>query len=318
MTVVEEQESNGTLEALLERLSRQSVTPGKHFDAYVDIDWDAAELQVEPSDPRWELVEWDPLGASEWYRTQPQAVRSQIGLHRIAEQMRTGLEFENVLQRGLLELAFRLPNGSPLFRYIHHEVIEESQHSLMFQEFANRSGTDPAGIPRLLRPGTIEVVKLARRLPGLFFLFILGGEEPIDYVQRRALREEREHLHPLLERIMRIHVTEEARHLSFARHYLRERVPELGWLRRQLLGLGAPLILGVMAALMLRPSRQMLRRYKVPHSVVRTAFRSPSARLELHVALRRARGLCDELGLITPASRLIWRGLGMMDPTLGA
>lgn len=316
MTILEEPDravvGATSFEALLERLSRQSVTPGKHFDAYVDIDWGAAELAMDRADPRWELPEWDPLGACGWYRTQPQAVRAEIGLHRIADQMRTGLEFENVLQRGLLELAFRLPNGSPLFRYLYHEIIEESQHSLMFQEFANRTGCDPAGIPRFLRPGTLEVVKLARRLPGLFFLFILGGEEPIDYVQHRALRElGEEHLHPLLYRIMRIHVTEEARHLSFARRYLRERVPELGWVRRQILAIGAPMILGVMAALMLRPSGRLIRRHRIPRSVVRKAFRTPEASTELQACLRKARGLCDELGLTNPVSRAIWRLLGM-------
>ena len=68
---------------------------------------------------------------------------------------------------------------------------------------------------------------LGRRFPELFFIFVLGGEDPIDHVQRETLRSERE-LHPLLERIMRIHVTEEARHLSFARHYLKREVPKLG------------------------------------------------------------------------------------------
>src|SRR3989454_8600620 len=34
---------------------------------------------------------------------------------------------------------------SPEFRYVYHEVIEEAQHSLMFQEFVNRSGFDIPG-----------------------------------------------------------------------------------------------------------------------------------------------------------------------------
>ena len=61
---------------------------------------------------------------------------------------------------------------------------------------------------------------------------MLGGEDPIDHVQRTTLRSGRE-LHPLLERIMRIHVTEEARHLSFARQYLRTNVPTLAGVQRQ-------------------------------------------------------------------------------------
>ncbi len=66
----------------------------------------------------------------------------RLGLSVIASFMRIGVQFENILTRGLLGYALRQPNGSPLFRYLYHESIEESHHSLMFQEFLNRSGVD--------------------------------------------------------------------------------------------------------------------------------------------------------------------------------
>src|SRR3954467_2968214 len=132
----------------------------------------------------------------------------------------------------------------------------------MFQEFVNRTGYDAPGLRKLDMATTRRIVSLGRRFPQLFFLFVLGGEDPIDYVQRRELREERE-LHPLLERIMRIHVTEEARHLSFPRHYLKRTVPALGPLRRAQLAVGAPLILGAMAQLMLKPSPQLVARHRI-------------------------------------------------------
>jgi hypothetical protein len=203
-------------EALLGRLSHQSVV--KHFDAYADIAWDSTELALDPEDPRWELPADDSLGATAWYCALPQSTRARLGLDWVASQMKIGLEFESVLKRGLLEFAATLPNGSPEFRYAYHEVIEEAQHSLMFQEFVNRSGFDAAGLGRLERLGARLIISLGRRFPPLFFTFVLGGEDPIDYVQRRDLRGGRA-IHPLLERVMRIHVTEEARHLSFARHY---------------------------------------------------------------------------------------------------
>src|SRR4030095_7324419 len=64
--------------ALVARLSRQSVV--KHFDAYADIAWDSEEFRIDPTDPRWELTEDDVLGATAWYRSQPQPRRAQIGL----------------------------------------------------------------------------------------------------------------------------------------------------------------------------------------------------------------------------------------------
>src|SRR5262249_11702238 len=125
--------------ALLARLSRQSVV--KHFDAYADIDWEAQENRIDPEDPRWEVFE-DGLASTAWYRAQPQGVRSRLGLHMVATFMKIGVQFESVLKRGLLDFAARLPNGSAEFRYVYHEVIEEAQHSLMFQEFVNRAGFD--------------------------------------------------------------------------------------------------------------------------------------------------------------------------------
>src|SRR3954452_3126721 len=221
--------SGDAYEGLIARLSHQSVV--KHFDAYADVAWDDPEMRIEPEDPRWEMDADGGLGATEWYRSQPQEVRARIGLHGIVSSMKTGLQFESILKRGLLEYAAALPNNASEFRYAYHEVIEEAQHSLMFQEFVNRSGIDVRGMSKLMQFGARGVIKLGRRFPALFLLFVLGGEDPIDYVQRQELRSDREK-HPLLESIIRIHVTEEAPHLLFARHYLMRTVPQLSSARR--------------------------------------------------------------------------------------
>jgi hypothetical protein len=285
----------------------------KHFDAYGDIDWDSPELALAPDDPRWELDVDDTLGATDWYQGLPQTTRARLGLDLVVSKMKIGLEFESVLKRGLLEFAATLPNGSPEFRYAYHEVVEEAQHSLMFQEFVNRSGFDADGLNRLDRIGARFIISLGRRFPPLFFLFVLGGEDPIDHVQRRELRSGRT-IHPLLERIMRIHVTEEARHLSFARHYLKREVPALGKFRRAELGVGAPLVLATMAQMMLRPSRQIVRRYHIPKSVIADAYTHNAAH---HAAalesMRKLRRLWHELDLDGPAYRRVWQALGLWD-----
>ena len=105
-------------------------------------------------------------------------------------------------------------------------MIEEAQHSLFFHEFVqpHRAATCAAAHPR--RSATARWSASARRFPELFFFFVLAGEDPIDYTQREMLQSGRE-LHPLVERISRIHITEEARHMAFARHYLRRNVPQL-------------------------------------------------------------------------------------------
>jgi len=149
MTTLADQQTFTTMVA---RLSRLSVD--KHFDAYADVDWDAPDMALDPADPRLELPPFDPLARTEWYRSQPPEVRARIGLYRYGACMKIGWHFENLLQRGLLSYLIALPNGSPEFRYLHHEVIEESEHTLMFQEFVNRTGMPVRGMPRSLRLGS--------------------------------------------------------------------------------------------------------------------------------------------------------------------
>src|SRR5437588_5358019 len=100
--------SGDAYESLIARLSHQSVV--KHFDAYADVAWDDPEMRIDREDPRWESDADDGgLGATEWYRSQPQAVRARIGLQGIVSAMKTGLQFESILKRGLLEYAATLP-----------------------------------------------------------------------------------------------------------------------------------------------------------------------------------------------------------------
>jgi len=296
--------------ALLHRLSHQSVV--KHFDAYADVDWKAETHRIDPEDPRWELGD-DALAETAWYRALPAATRARLGLHLIATKMKIGAQFENVLQRGLLEFALGLPNGAPEFRYVYHEVIEEGQHSLMFQEFVTRTGFDVPGLGFWDRLGSRRVLGAARRFPALFFIFVLGGEDPIDHVQRTELASGRP-IHPLLERIMRIHVTEEARHLSFARHYLRTHAPRLAPTARTSLALQAPLILGPMAQLMMRPSAEIVRTYGIPTEVVAEAYtRNPRHRAKTVEALGKVRDLCREIGIVTRWSLPLWQRMGIWE-----
>ncbi|TMR23672.1 diiron oxygenase [Nonomuraea turkmeniaca] len=296
-------------EAVIERLSKASVD--KHWEPYRDIPWDDPEFLVDPADPRWELPEVDKLGGHPWYRSRPPEVRAAIGLWRVATAMKVGLQFENLLKRGLLNYAYRLPNGSPEFRYVYHETIEEGHHGMMFQEFVNRTGMPIRGMPGPLS----AVAQVAPWIPlistELFFVFVLGGEDPIDHVQRKVLKDERAH-HPLEETIMRIHIAEEARHISFARHYLRDRVPRMPVHRRLMLGFAAPIILGVMARIMLAPPLAMIKHFRIPSNVVSEVYlRNTAAKNEIRDSVGRTRELCAELGLVNALTRRIWRAMGI-------
>lgn len=290
--------------ALVKRLNDASVK--KHYDAYTDIAWDDPEFAIEPHDPRWILPTEDSLGATTWYQALPETTRAEIGLHMIVDAMKMGAIFESVLSRGLLEFASTLPNGAPEFRYALHEVIEESQHSLMFQEFINRSGFKPKDkLPAWEAFWARRVIAMGRTFPELFLLFVLGGEAPIDFTQKRALAE-RKQLPPILRRIMQIHVTEEARHLCFARNYLVEHTPKFAYPRKVALAIGAPIILHEMAAMMLMASSTLRQRYQIPAAVMREAYATPEHRARVKQSLMPVRELCAELRILNKQTRPMW------------
>ena len=295
--------------SLLDRLNRQSVT--KHFDAYADVAWDDDAFRIDPDDPVWELAADHPLGATDWYRALPAPTRSRLGLHIIASQMKTGLQFESILKRGLLEFAAALPNGTPEFRYAYHEVIEEAQHSLMFQEFVNRTGFDVAGMPAIMKLGSRARHASRSCSPSSSSCSCSAARTRSTTCNARRCGASA--VHPLLERIMRIHVTEEARHLSFARSYLKKNVPELSPRRRRLLlSIETPFILGVMSQLMLRPSPQIVKTYAIPKPVLHEAFRdNPAHHDAVRSSLRKVRGLATDLGLVNAFTRPIWKAFGI-------
>lgn len=304
----------GSYEDVVTRLNRASVA--KHFDAYADVPWDEPAFQLDPLDARWELNGDDPLGGLEWYRLQPSAARARIGLGMLVYCTKRGVEFENVLSRGLLEFALTRPNGSLDFRYAYHELIEEGQHSLMFQELVNRSGCHSGKLSRFHRYMSSRVPALARTFPELFFMYVLAGEVPIDQTQRAMLLR-REELHPLLRKIMQIHVTEEARHVCFAQKYLAEHVPRLSYARRLQLQWMAPFISVETARLMLAPPRAFTRQLGIPSWVMADVYVGRRHHERLRQAIQPLYETFRGLGLVSGATESVWQLLGFGSPQLG-
>lgn len=298
-----------TYEDKLQTLSEGSVH--QNFDPFVDIDWDDPELAVRRDDPRWVLPEADALGRHPWYRAQPLERQIEIGIWRQANITKVGLQFENILIRGLMEHVMELPNGSPEFRYCTHEATEETHHTQMFQEFVNRTGVDVPGGPAYFRRLAPWLPLAARYVPAAFFVGVLAGEEPIDHVQKAVLRSG-DDVHPLLQRIMQIHVAEEARHISFAHEYLKRHVPRLNRRQKAMLSVGFPVIMRVLGDVIMKPGKEMTRDVGVPREVLDEVFwDSPDGDRMRRELFADVRALAEELGLMNPVSRRVWKRLGI-------
>ena len=291
--------------ATLASLSEASVR--RHFDPYTDIDWEAPEFAVNKNDPRWVLSATDPLGRHPWYQAQPLQKQIEIGMWRQANTAKITLQLESILIRGLMHYTFWVPNGSPEYRYCVHETIEECNHGMMFQELVNRIGVDVPGMPRWLRWISPVLPLYAGPLPGTFFFGVLAGELPIHNMQKSMLREDNSP-HPIMEKVMAIHVAEEARHISFADQFLTKRVPQMVRRSRFALSLYVPIVMRVLCQAIVVPSRSFFRKFDIPRSVRKELFfNAPDSRQALRHMYADVRMLCDDVGLTNPLALMLWR-----------
>ncbi|MDG3012939.1 diiron oxygenase [Corynebacteriales bacterium D3-21] len=298
-------QSGEEYEEMLTRLSDGSIH--RSFDPYRDIDWDAPEFQVVPDDTRWILPEIDPLGAHPWYKALPREKQIAVGMYRQANVAKVGLGFEQVLIRGFMQYVSMLPNGSAEFRYATHEVKEECNHTLMFQEMVNRTGVDVPGFGPVMRRVAPFLGLAAWPFPSIFFMGVLAGEEPIDHIQKNYLRTDGD-FHPTLKGVMRIHVAEEARHISFAHEFLRQHVPANGRFAKYILSLAFPIIMRILCDVIVIPPKEFFKEFDIPKQVKKDLFwDAPASRRELSGYFGDVRMLGEELGLMNRSSKKLWK-----------
>jgi hypothetical protein len=291
---------------VLHTLSEGSVR--RNFDPYLDIDWDSPEMALDPDDPRWVLSpEVDPLGATQWYQELPLERRIEIGRWRQANAIKVGAAFESILIRGMMQYIMKLPNRSPEFRYCLHEMTEECNHIQMFQELVNRIGDDVPGMRPVFRALSPLISVAGGYAHTILFIGILGGEEPIDHYQKALLRLDAD-LPPAVLRCMQIHIAEEARHISFAHEFLKVHVAGMNSFYRAVCGAAFPLAMRWLADEIMKPPQSFAKQFDVPREVMKEAFwRGARGRQILSGYFGEMRALADELGLMNPVTRRLWK-----------
>jgi hypothetical protein len=295
--------------ALLTRLCEMSVR--KSHDPYLDVRWDAPEHRIEPGDPRLCLDSSHSLAQTQWYSALDPVTRARFGAEWMAQALKYAIGFEAVLSRGLLTLAPNLQNRTAEYRYIMHEVVEEGRHSMMFQELIDRLAADPQPLGPIDRFFDDRIAMTGRSFPELFFFAVLGGEIFIDQQNRELLKRPSTQVHPLVRRVMQIHVTEEARHVCFAEHYLREHLPKIGARKRATLRLLTPLLLSEPARLMLLPPKKLVKRFEIPSAALHEAFGpGTSHRRTIARTVEPVRELCEAHDLWWPRA---WRTFGLTE-----
>lgn len=290
----------------LRTLSEASVD--QHFQAFRDIAWDDPEMEVRDRDERFILTDADEIGRHRWYKALPRDRQIEVGAYRYAQIAKVGRQFEQVLVAGVMHHLIRMENNNPEFRYAMHEVTEETHHIQMFQESVNRSGADVFGAAKGWTRIAPLVTSAGSWFPELFFVGVLAGEEPIDHLQKSIMRAGGSH--PLIDRIMQIHIAEEARHIGFAHQYLEHHWAELGPVKRRALAVLFPLVMRWLCDVIMVPSKPDQRAMGIPPEVAAEIWwSSPESRKLLRDLFGDVRMLADELGIRRGPARLLWKAM---------
>jgi len=144
-----------------------------------------------------------------------------------------------MLNQSLLRTILHEDPTSKSTHYKLTELGDETRHMVMFGKAIERMGAKPVQ-PRRLHRMVINALPLAFQQGSMLWVAALIGEEIFDSLQRQMMDDPE--LQPMIQRLMRIHVTEEARHIQFARDGARKRVqtmPRLNkWFMANINGLG--------------------------------------------------------------------------------
>ena len=213
------------------------------LDPFTDVDWsievaDDSQYHLPPEKlPLFGTRQWDSM-------TEPE--RRTYSRHECAAVCAAGIWFENKLMQIVLRHLAQMPVTDPAHRYLLIEVADECRHSTMFGEYIRQAGT-PTYAPETGDSGLDAVDDL----PGgraMGYLLILAVEELLDMCNRATMRDEM--VHPVSRQIAKLHVLEEARHVSFAKTYLTEVWPTLSEAERAEAAAVAPLAVDYVAQLM--------------------------------------------------------------------
>lgn len=288
-------------ERVAERLIKASAK--KSYDPEVDVDW------ATPLDPDLFYLPPETLSLYEtplWDRMTHEE-RVELSRHELVSMLSFGIWSEIMLMKGLLSHVYR---GDPTSRHIAYaltETADECRHSTMFGRLISTTGLRPY---RMAWP-EFQLGKIAGLVdpPMAMFAAILLVEEVTDAVQRVSMTDDR--VQPLVRTVSRIHVTEEARHISYAREELKHQVAGTPRPLRRVQASGIAGVAIRMAPRLTRPA--VYRAVGLdPRTAYRTAKTSPHRQATLRWAFRRATGFLSDIGMIEGPSARVWNRTGML------
>jgi hypothetical protein len=209
----------GIAARLLRAAARRSYNPD------TDIEWPASIANDRFFLPEHRVSLY---GTRLWSRMSPEQ-RILLSRHEVASMAQAGVWFELILGQLLIRFIYDEDYVSQHTRWALTEIADECRHSAMFARLVDTL----VGHEHRPEPLTIFLGRFLKTVgnPVEGFADILIAEEILDMIQREAMVDQS--IQPLIRAVSQLHVTEEARHVKFARDELARRVGRMN--RAQLL-----------------------------------------------------------------------------------
>jgi P-aminobenzoate N-oxygenase AurF len=279
---------------LIEASIRSSHDPFREIDWSIEVRDDSVFHLPPDKLPLFGTAAWDAMTDTE---------RHAYSRHECASLLAAGIWFENKLMQIVLRHLFEVSVTDPSHRYLLTEVADECRHSMMFGEYIRRAGTPeyaPAKLAGLGDPDT---------LPGgraMGYLLILAAEEVLDVCNRATMKDP--DVHQVSREIAKLHVLEEARHVSFAKTFLLNVWPTLDDDVRIRASEFAPIAVGVIASLLVNDDVYAELGIADGGAIARA---NPQYQARIVRDLSNLVSFLERLGVINEANRHVWIEKGL-------
>ena len=278
-------------EQLVAASSRTTLDPFRDVDWSIPVDDRAFHLPPELL-PLYGTAPWEAMSEAE---------RIAYSRHETVALLGAGIWFENALMQIVLRHLLDIPVSDPAHRYLLVEIADECRHSTMFGEYMRRAGTPMYGPTR---PVELDDTSSGRALS---YLLILAVEELLDFMNRATMRDDR--VHPVSRQIAKLHVLEEARHVSFAKTYLSEVWPTLDPADQQVVVDTAAALVAAIVELSLDGALYDALSIEDGLAIARN---NPRYQATVVAGLAKLTGFLSDVGIIDESSRPTWAALGLV------
>ncbi len=194
------------------------------FDPQTEVDWEAPQ----PPEVLYAPERCSSLHGTALWEAMSAEQRATLTKHEVASIASVGIWFEEILMQMLLRYAYDRDLRRKDVQWALTEIADECRHSIMFASMISALEVPNYGVGRTAH----ELGRIFKSISNnvLTFAGTMYVEEILDALQREAMDDES--IQPLVREVSRIHVVEEARHISYAREETLRAQAKSGIIRR--------------------------------------------------------------------------------------